>query len=75
MFLQSKPVRERLIALERELDDRLHLARRRKRWDELEQLLLLRRRVRRAVLLHEEFLGGPFETTPLTVRTLLDHLS
>ena len=73
MFLQSKPLREQQIALGRELDDRIHLARRRKRWDELEHLLLLRCRVQRAVLLHEEFLGGSFETTPLTVRTLLDY--
>jgi hypothetical protein len=72
MFLASKSEYARLLALDRELEDRVVAARRRKRWDLLARLIAHRRRVRRAILLREEFMGDALETTSTTVDDLLD---
>ncbi|MCS6803040.1 MAG: hypothetical protein RMM58_15670 [Chloroflexota bacterium] len=71
MFLASKSEHARLVALERELAERMVAARRRKRWELLARLIDHRRRVRRAILLREEFLGGRLETTGTTIADLL----
>ncbi|GIW07001.1 MAG: hypothetical protein KatS3mg060_1806 [Dehalococcoidia bacterium] len=72
MFLASKSEQARLLALEREIEDRVIAARRRKRWELLARLLAHRRRVRRAILLHEEFMGGALETTDTTIGDLFE---
>ncbi len=72
MFLASKSEHARLQALERELEDRMIAARRRKRWELLARLSAHRRRVRRAILLREEFMGSPLETTDTTIDDLFE---
>jgi hypothetical protein len=75
MFLTSQSEHARLLALERELEDRMVAARRRRRWELLARLIAHRRRVRRAILLREEFMGRAIEPTDTTVDDLLGRYS
>ncbi|MFN8535202.1 MAG: hypothetical protein U0556_16820 [Dehalococcoidia bacterium] len=74
MFLASRSELTRLAALERELEDRMIAARRRKRWAEVLEIAAHRRRVRRAILLRQEFMGEA-EATPTTVDDILEAYS
>lgn len=63
MFLRHKTDLARLAAMERNLEERTRDAARRGHRDEVLRLSEMRRRVRRAILLRQEFMGDALQTT------------